>query len=323
MAYVLPTGYSGGSGWQDISKCYDGSLTTFALTPSTPAHTWCSYLELTHASMYCDKIRFYTYANANVATDLIDIDAYYSGGWHDVYEGVMTDETWVEKSLASAQYITSFRIRYYNHYTLESNIAIREINFSQTIAIPTVTSQAVSSILASTATGNGTITALGGENCTKRGVCYSTSTNPTVANSKVEATGDFETGAFTALLTGLLPGTTYHCKAYAYNSAGYAYGDEVDFTTLTPTVTSQAVSAITHNTATGNGNITVTGGTNATKRGICCSTSTNPTVADSKVEESGSFGTGAFTEALTGLSPYITYHAKAYIYSFGNYYYGF
>jgi len=99
---------------------------------------------------------------------------------------------------------------------LDSMYAVREIG----IFPPTIT-----------ATGNGNITDIGGENATKRGICYNTTGNPTIEDSKVEEVGDFEIGAFTEILTGLSTGVTYYIKAYAYNSAGYGYGEEISFIT--------------------------------------------------------------------------------------------
>jgi len=93
--------------------------------------------------------------------------------------------------------------------------------------IPTVTTQEVSEVnLDNTALGNGTITNTGGENATKRGICWNTTGSPTVADNKTEEEGDFGIGAFTAIMTGLSPEVTYYIKAYAYNSAGYGYGAE-------------------------------------------------------------------------------------------------
>jgi uncharacterized repeat protein (TIGR01451 family) len=95
--------------------------------------------------------------------------------------------------------------------------------------IPTVVTAAVSSVTASTASSGGNVTADGGADVTARGVCWSTSENPTVDDDKTEdGTG---TGEFTSAITGLSPGTTYHVRAYATNSAGTAYGDDVTFTT--------------------------------------------------------------------------------------------
>ena len=96
----------------------------------------------------------------------------------------------------------------------------------------TVTTQAVSNISASAATGNGNITDLGVPNPTQYGVVWSTSTNPTVALTTKTAQGAASsTGAFTSSITGLAAITKYYVKAYATNTAGTSYGDEVTFTT--------------------------------------------------------------------------------------------
>ena len=95
---------------------------------------------------------------------------------------------------------------------------------------PTVTTQAVSDITQTTATGNGNVTADGGDTVTERGVCWSTSENPTTASDKATAAGT--TGAYTADITGLDPNTTYYVRAYAINTNGTSYGSQVSFTTL-------------------------------------------------------------------------------------------
>lgn len=108
---------------------------------------------------------------------------------------------------------------------------IYELDAASAVA-PTVTTQAVDNIGTTTATGHGNITDTGGENCTKRGVCWNTDGNPTVADSVSEETGSFGTGAFSRAMTGLTPGQHYYVKAYAYNSSGYGYGSQVEFTTI-------------------------------------------------------------------------------------------
>ena len=106
-----------------------------------------------------------------------------------------------------------------------------EVTFNtlKPIVSPTVTTSTVSQIAETTAVAGGNVTSDGGASVTERGVVYSTSANPTMANSKV-ASGS-GTGAFTCNLTGLQPNTTYYVRAYAVNSKGTAYGDEVSFTT--------------------------------------------------------------------------------------------
>lgn len=89
----------------------------------------------------------------------------------------------------------------------------------------------------------------------------------------------------------------------------YVYGD-----TVAPTVTTQACSSVTHKTATANGNITATGGAAVTRRGFCYKTGTSgdPTTSDSTAYDDGTFGTGAYTKGLTGLSAATGYRVRAY-----------
>lgn len=95
---------------------------------------------------------------------------------------------------------------------------------------PTVTTTSVSSISYNTATGGGNVTSDNGHSVTARGVCWSTSSNPTISDSHTsDGTG---TGSFTSSITGLSEGTTYHVRAYATNSEGTAYGSDITFTTL-------------------------------------------------------------------------------------------
>lgn len=96
-------------------------------------------------------------------------------------------------------------------------------------AFASITTTAASSITGTTASSGGNITSDGGAIVTARGVCWSTSSNPTDADSKTEdGTG---TGIFTSSISGLTVGTTYYLRAYAINSAGTAYGNEISFTT--------------------------------------------------------------------------------------------
>jgi len=105
---------------------------------------------------------------------------------------------------------------------------------------PTVTTQAVTGITETTATGNGNITGLGVPNAGSHGVCWGTSANPTIIDNTVANRGGVSvTGAFVAPITGLIPNTLYHVRAYATNSTGTVYGTDVSFTTQS---TSQTIS---------------------------------------------------------------------------------
>ncbi len=96
--------------------------------------------------------------------------------------------------------------------------------------VPTLNTTNVSSVTETSAASGGNITGDGGATVTARGICWSTSQNPTTAdNTTSDGTG---TGTFTSNLTGLTANTIYYLRAYATNSEGTAYGNLVSFTTL-------------------------------------------------------------------------------------------
>jgi uncharacterized protein (TIGR02145 family) len=198
-----------------------------------------------------------------------------------------------------------------NSGNLKSNQAsVRAIrSFSSGAVMPTLTTTAASSITQNSATSGGTVTIDGGTIVTARGVCWSTSSNPTIADSKtIDGSG---TGTFTSSITGITLGNIYYVRAYATNSVGTAYGNEINFTTTSmPTLTTTSVSSITSITAISGGNIAGDGGSTITVRGVCWSTSHNPIVTDNHTSDGS--GTGAFSSSLTGLSINTIYYVRAY-----------
>ena len=95
--------------------------------------------------------------------------------------------------------------------------------------LPSVTTGTVSSVTETSATCGGTVMANGYSAVTVRGVCWDTVTPPTVEGRHTN--DGTSTGTFASTLTGLIPNTTYYVRAYATNSVGTAYGEEVSFTT--------------------------------------------------------------------------------------------
>ncbi len=186
-----------------------------------------------------------------------------------------------------------------------------EISFTTNPLLPTLTTTAIGSITQTTASSGGNISNDGGASVTAHGVCWNTSSGPTTANSKTsDGSGS---GSFSSSLLGLTPNTTYHLRAYATNSVGIAYGNEITFTTLPPsipTLSTTAITLITTTTATSGGNISSDGGASVTSRGVCWSTNANPTIADAKT--STGIGSGLFISYLTGLIPGTNYHVRAY-----------
>ena len=110
--------------------------------------------------------------------------------------------------------------------------------YAKWIKAPTVTTQGVTNITSTTATGNGTITSVGIPSPTDYGFCYGTSANPDIlSGTKVSKGPASANGTFTADMTGLTANTTYHVRAYATNSAGTSYGTDAPFTTSALVVT--------------------------------------------------------------------------------------
>jgi hypothetical protein len=93
-----------------------------------------------------------------------------------------------------------------------------------------VTTADVSAITALSATSGGSVTDEGGAPVTARGVCWSTSPSPTIAD--FTTTNGIGTGAFTSNLTGLTENTLYYVRAYAANSYSTIYGEQKTFATL-------------------------------------------------------------------------------------------
>jgi len=181
----------------------------------------------------------------------------------------------------------------------------------------TLTTNAVTTFTATTATAGGNVTADNGSPVLSKGVCYAITQNPTTGNSVVVASPAVGIGAYTCSLTGLTRATTYYVKAYATNSSVTTYAAQQSFTTLATApvlATTTAATLITANTATTGGNVTDDGGSPISERGICYASSsitTNPTIANTKVVDPA-ITTGSFISNLTGLLSGTTYYVKSY-----------
>jgi uncharacterized protein (TIGR02145 family) len=163
------------------------------------------------------------------------------------------------------------------------------------------------------ATSGGNILTDGGVTVFIRGLCWSTSSNPTIALSTKTVDGS-GTGAFTSAITGLTNTTTYYVRAYATNAAGTAYGNEVVFTTLppgVPTISTFNISSDFPSLGICGGNISSDGYATVTARGVCWSSSSNPTIALSTKTVDGT-GIGSFISSITGLTDNTTYYFRAY-----------
>lgn len=194
-------------------------------------------------------------------------------------------------------------------YYKVSGFSIRCIQ-GEGIVLPVVTTAAVSNIEVNSAVSGGSITSNGGAAIIAKGVCWNTISNPTTDNFKTADGTGME--SFVSNLTSLTGGTTYYVRAYATNSIGTAYGNEISFNTspIPPVLTTSAVTSITQTTAVSGGSITSNGGAAITGSGVCWSTSENPTIADNKTTDNP--GTGTFTSNLTALTLSTVYYVRAY-----------
>jgi len=131
----------------------------------------------------------------------------------------------------------------YDVYFVAENVThefseIETSHFITADATPNLTTQAVTDIGTYTANAHGTISNLGISNPTAYGVCWNSTGAPTILNSKVDNGTVSLTGPFIAAMTGLTANTTYYVRAFATNTAGTSYGEEVTFTTpdVTPNI---------------------------------------------------------------------------------------
>ncbi len=149
---------------------------------------------------------------------------------HDVNLGAQPEGTFYT-DISGLDPNTTYYYRCYASNSAGDDWADETASFTTLVAIPTVTTGEATDITTHSAVGHGNITADGGASITQHGVCWSTSPDPTTADSHTEE-GAGSIGAFTSNITGLDPNITYHYRAYATNSAGTGYGEDMTFTTL-------------------------------------------------------------------------------------------
>ncbi|MBO4874591.1 MAG: hypothetical protein J5542_04715 [Bacteroidales bacterium] len=205
---------------------------------------------------------------------------------------------------------TYYRIKAYARNAAGVGYSDSEKNCKTLFALAEISTNEVLEIRPTTAVCGGNISSSGGLPIMERGVCWSTSQNPTTNDAKTtDGTG---MGNFTSNITGLTDGTTYYVRAYATNEMGTAYGEEKSFlTTSKPTVTTYPVTEISGTSAVCGGNVTSTGSSAIVARGVCWATHYNPTIEDDKTFDSVDTGS-LFTSNITGLTEGTTYYVRAY-----------
>ena len=198
------------------------------------------------------------------------------------------------------------------------------VTAGEEVGMPSVTTQPISNVTSSSVTFNGTIVNPGLPSYTERGFVYSTRAQPTLENNMGKITSAVNGQAsFSATVYGLNSNVTYYVRAYAINTLGPAYGNDVTFNTngVPTSLTTSAVTNISTNSATLNGTIDVAGSPNYTEKGFCYRKNGEPSISDNKKIVSGS-GTGAYSANISGLEYQTTYYVKAYAIQNGQPVYG-
>jgi hypothetical protein len=99
--------------------------------------------------------------------------------------------------------------------------------------LPEITTGSVTLITSISASVASNITSDGGGTISARGICWSTSANPTTSDRKTQYTGGEGESYVDKILPGMLQSNTvYHVRAYVTNESGTSYGSDVSFTTL-------------------------------------------------------------------------------------------
>jgi uncharacterized protein (TIGR02145 family) len=209
---------------------------------------------------------------------------------------------------------TTYTYRVYSTNSVGKSLSYSNEASVRTATVPSLSTSAVTELTTSGAKSGGTVTSDGGAPVTARGVVWSTETAPTIslATKTSDGTG---TGVFQSTLTTLIANTKYYLRAYATNSAGTSYGEELSFTTTAaatlPSITTVTVTEITATAAKSGGSITADGNSPITARGVVWGTATNPTISLSTKTSNGT-GSGAFQSAITGLAANTKYYVRAY-----------
>jgi uncharacterized protein (TIGR02145 family) len=188
-----------------------------------------------------------------------------------------------------------------------------EVRFtSNAPTLPTITTVPATDISYKEARLGVSVTSDGGASISECGICYSTNENPTVANNKVSLSSGV--GTSTSEISSFQANTKYYVRAYAINSVGTVYGEQISFITLAPVAPSIGhffIQNITLTKAIADISVNNDGGSDIIERGVCYSSMMiNPTTSNAKVVSAGT--TGEFTCNISGLAHNTTYHARAF-----------
>lgn len=131
MPWTDPTGYTA-NGWVDPTYAYNNNTGNHALY-DIPAQSWSGGgLELTISSILCDSVR--VYADGQTADiDQIRVEVYYSGSYHNIYEGAFTQDQYTTYPIGSTETVTAMRLWLYNSKTSARDGYLCDADFNEII----------------------------------------------------------------------------------------------------------------------------------------------------------------------------------------------
>ena len=178
------------------------------------------------------------------------------------------------------------------------------------LELPVVYTMVVNSLSSVSVECFGQVVADGGSEVTERGICWNMVGDPTLLD--MHKPGGEGIGHFKADISGLECNTTYYFRAYAINEVGISYADSKTFTTEDlPAVSTSPVTGQTSTSTQSGGTITDVCGSAILSKGVCWSSSPNPTIDDMHTDEGS--GSESYTSLLTDLALGIRYYVRAYV----------
>lgn len=209
----------------------------------------------------------------------------------------------------------------------EAEISVRVNDETMNVAVrmnipskakPTVALHSVDGVTFNTALFKGAVVSVGSSKVTSRGFCWSVDEEPVLETGEKCNLGDCDVAEdYSYTASSLEPSTEYYVRAYAVNTEGVSYSNQIKFKTRgTPQlaeVETGAVSDVQASQAMASGNILSLGNVDEVSGyGHVWGLKPNPTLADSKTSLGKTHSSGSFNSTLTGLSPNKTYHVRAY-----------
>ena len=126
-----------------------------------------------------------------------------------------------------SQFYPGYGYHYYSNRTMPVMVTFNAQQYTSQVIVTTADPTDITS---TSALGGGAVTTSDETYIVEKGICWSINSNPTLDDNSLEVGNG--TGSFTALMTGLIPDTTYYVRAFAVTTEELVYGEQKSFTTL-------------------------------------------------------------------------------------------